>query len=468
MENVAKKSPVPKLDARTNTTHNNVIVFRNDPDCSVVEILSPKDNDTSNDTVRIIEAFCVHVEPRACSRVVKQLSSTLPLEDCLSHLKRVRRRPSPQITSTEATPKATSPVTDQKKAKQNTSTSKIKNEGGTSPLAIDPKTSIAIDKPKKRHKPNFVLEILIGTHSRLHLKNEPSVKDHPIVHEFGPLHSVMVPKYEPRSEQEWKEHNASWPTLYHPLRFEEYKKQQLALSETELNRMNELMERCISTRSVLIVDPNHHNPKNSATNESSNNENMNDGNTIDLGIVSISRIEQGLQDQLSQQQHGGSSASLLGNNPLATPILLALQGVSRREREAKITVDRVTAVDTPSTGANLNKQHQERQQENQSQQKRGQYICTGYDMYSFYEPNVFEAMACLHSRLRRLVYFVPDSQSTLCSLDNKSSKGGSCVSNIANDAVAWGRGLSKHDIHHLSGTNHNYRAFEYCQSSYAS
>ena len=462
MENFTKKSPVPKFDART--THNNVIVFRNDPDCSVVEILSPKDNDTDNDTVRIIEAFCVHVEPRACSRVVKQLSSTLPLEDCLSHLKRVRRRPSHQITSTEAIPKATSPVTDQQKVNQNTHTSKIKNnEGGTSPLATGPKTSLALDRPKKRHKPNFVLEILIGTYSRLHSKNEPSVKDHPIVREFGPLHSVMVPKYEPRSEQEWKEHNASWPTLYHPLRFEEYKKQQLALSETELKRMKDLMDRCISTRSVLIVDPNNHNPKNPAMNESSNNENMNDGNTIDLGIVSISRIEQGLQDQLSQQQQGRSSSSLLGNNPLATPILLALQGVSRCEREVKITIDGLTAVDTPSTGANLNKQ-----QENQSQQKRGQYICTGYDMYSFYEPNVFEAMACLHSRLRRLVYFVPDIQSTLCSTDNKSSKGGSCVSNMDNDTVAWGHGLSKHDIHHLSGTNHNYRAFEYRQSSYAS
>jgi tRNA(Arg) A34 adenosine deaminase TadA len=242
----------------------------------------------------------------------------------------------------------------------------------------------------------------------------------------------------------------------------------LALSETELSRMKELMERCILTRSVLIVDPNNHDPKNPATNDSSNNENMNDGNIIDLGIVSISRIEQSLQGQPSQQQHDGSSASLLDNNPLATPILLALQGVSRRERDAKITVDRVTAVDTPSTGADSNKRHQEQQQQNQSQQKRGQYICTGYDMYSFYEPNIFEAMACLHSRLRRLVYFVPDSQSTLCSLYNKSPKGESRVSHIGNDAVAWGRGLSKHDIHHLSGTNHNYRAFEYRQSSYAS
>mmetsp|Transcript_41806 Transcript_41806/g.45381 ORF Transcript_41806/g.45381 Transcript_41806/m.45381 type:complete len:140 (+) Transcript_41806:58-477(+) len=59
------------------------------------EILSSKDNNNNNndnDDKRFVEAFCICVEPKACSRVVKELSSTLPLEGGLSHLKRVRKR----------------------------------------------------------------------------------------------------------------------------------------------------------------------------------------------------------------------------------------------------------------------------------------------------------------------------------------------------------------------------------------
>ena len=86
-------------------------------------------------------------------------------------------------------------------------------------------------------------------------------------------------------------------------------------------------------------------------------------------------------------------------------------------------------------------------------------LCSS-DMYSFYEPNVFEAMACLHSRLRRLVYSVPKTQSTSISTGHTTQRKECGSRNI------WGNGISKHDIHHLPGTNHNYRAFEYRQSRY--
>jgi len=446
MTEATNKSSVSKV--RNRQKQNDVIVFQNDPDCSIVEILSPKNDDSDNDPVRNIEAFCVHVEPRACSRVVKELSSTLPLEDCLSHLKRVRRRQSPIPNSPESisTPSSKETIlSEQKKRNQeDSSTSKTKIDPESGPtLEAGSETDIVSDRPKKRQKSNFVLEILIGSHSRLSLNDDTSAKEHPVVREFGPLHSAMVPKYEPRSEEEWKEHNASWPTLYHPLRFEDYKKQQRALSETELNRMKELMERCISTRSVLIVDPKRKDPTLSSTSKDSGGENVAENGTGDLGVVSISRVEQGLQHDLSKQnqhQHTASSMSLLDNNPLATHILLALQGVSRRERETKRNANDGTKANSV--------------EEQEEQQQRGQYICTGYDMYSFYEPNVFEAMACLHSRLRRLVYFVPSSKD-----------GAESEKNI--DTLVWGHGISKHDVHNLAGTNHNYRAFEYRQSSYA-
>lgn len=436
MEEANEQLSVSKTDDRAART--DLIVFRNDPDCSIAERLSPKNDAINNDPVRFIDVFCIHVEPRACSRVVKELSSSLPLEDCLSHLKRVRRRPLAQSLSPQSPPKPTIRIN--QKGENQKSTSKAKKDPESSPPAADSKMGNTSERPKKRQKPNFLLEILIGTSSRIELNTHVPVMEHPILKEFGPLHSVTVPKYEPRSEKEWKEHNRCWPTLYHPLKFEEHKRQQLALSESELDDIKELMQRCISTRSVFIVDPKRQTPKKPQADDDCITENKSDNEGINLGIVSISQIEQGLQEELSKKNQ---KTSLLGNNPLATPILLALQGVSRRERNAKLGADDNINLDVHSKGLESAPIVQE------ERQQRGQYLCTGYDMYCFYEPNVFEAMACLHSRLRRLVYFVPCPQSR--KLDSDS---------------AIGFGISKHDVHNLEGTNHNYRAFEYRQSPY--
>ena len=447
------KSPSSTLDART--TRNNVVVFRNDRDCSVVEILSSKNRDGDDDGVRTIESFCIHVEPRACSRVVKELSLTLPLEDRLSHLKRVRRQSSPLSTSAESISKSIAKGKDANGVNRNDASLVPKN----------PESSLATDRPKKRPKPNYLLEVLICTHLRLISKDQISVKDHPVVREFGPLHSVVVPKYEPRSEEEWKEHNSSWPTLYHPLKFEDFIKKQRALSESELRTMKKLMDLSIQTRSVFIVDPDIETPVMKEREKVINDD-------IDHRVVSTSRKEQSLQDQLSkqqqQQQHSGMEISLLQNNPLATPILLALQGVSRLERQRKMLVDGVAAINATSMESQCNKQHQERQHQYQPKTKRCQYICTGYDLYSFYEPNVFEAMACLHSRIRRLIYFVPNGQSSLCSGGGCSPNEKTPNRNVDNKSDVWRHGISNHAIHQLAGTNHNYRAFEYRQSSYTS
>ena len=359
----------------THKMHNNVIVLRNDPDCSIVEILSTKCSDKDNDPTRFIEALCIHVEPKACNRIVKQLSSTFPLEACLSHLKRVRRRPSP------------SKVEKDSKDNQKTCIPEAKINSESNPIVVDPKTYNNLNRPKKRLKPDVILEILISTRTEFHSTHESSTKYHNIIAEFGPLHSIVVPKYEPQSEQEWKEMNALWPCLYHPLRFKEYKIQQSALSEIELNRIQELMKKCILTESVLIVDPNYCDSSNFDANDSGVNGNADNENTTDPSIVSTSRIEHDLQHRLSQrqqqqqqqqQQHDGPSTSLLDNNPLATPILFALQGVSRVERETKSIIDKGMPVDSSSTGSYSSKLCQNQQQQDQSQPKRRQYICTGY------------------------------------------------------------------------------------------
>ena len=77
-------------------------------------------------------------------------------------------------------------------------------------------------------------------------------------------------------------------------------------------------------------------------------------------------------------------------------------------------------------------------------QERRRYLCTGYDMYCCYEPSVFEAMSCLHSRLRRLVY---------------CSQSQAVAANSARSVLQ--HGCSKYHIHDLPETNHRFRVFQY-------
>mgnify|MGYP000450884819 CR=1 FL=1 len=101
-------------------------------------------------------------------------------------------------------------------------------------------------------------------------------------------------------------------------------------------------------------------------------------------------------------------------NPLCSSVILAIQGVSRRERSA-------------AAGQGINS----------DEFKNGQYLCTGYDMYLTTEPDCFEAMAITHSRFRRVIYGIPNHVT--------GGLGG------AGNATA---------VYSLPGTNHHYRVFQ--------
>lgn len=227
-------------------------------------------------------------------------------------------------------------------------------------------------------KPKVMLQLLVGLDPSVSLAF-PSAPSSTLATTATNLEPVVVPGRPPKSKKEWEEFNHLWPTTFLPLQSQEHREQLLALSEEEATEMQRIMEQhVLPNDQVVIVDP------------------------TAFTIVSTSKHEYELQ------------SSIVDNNPLATPIILALQGVSRIERQAASTLP------------------------NESFAK-GQYLCTGYDLYSPYEPTVFEAMSGLHHRLRRVVYFA--------GRQNKSS--------------VWKNGLSRHCIHSLPGTNHRYRAFEY-------
>lgn len=284
---------------------------------------------------RTATAFMMSIDPKQCSKIVKQLAHELPLPESLAHLKRVRN---PQ------------------KMKQQGESPKEGNE-------------------KKR--PKLMLQVLIGDDKSVPLSFLPF--------EPGSLKEVTVPGRPPKSDAEWKEFNQIWPTTFLPLRSEEYHEQLLALNPEEIEQMTKIMDQHVrSQNQVVVVDPS------------------------DGRVVSKSKEEYALQIAIGN----------VDNNPLATPVLLALQGVSRLEREAA----------SKKSIASFSK---------------GQYLCTGFDLYAPYEPTVFEAMSCLHHRLRRLIYW----------------------DGTENPNTVWRNGLSKHYIHSLPGTNHCYRSFQYFPAS---
>jgi tRNA-specific adenosine deaminase 3 len=353
-------------------------IDKNDVDY-FVEILRPDDD--KDDLATTVEASCILVEPKACNSLIKDLTHCLPLEQGLLHLKRVRKQPTSKTDKTSTTPPPKRP--------------KIMLQVllGTS-IALSPMISMLSDgrdkdMPAKDNDP--ALEML-----------------RTILAQHGPIFTVMVPKCPPQSEQEWKESNAIWPTQYYPLKTAEHQKQQKALSLDELQLMRHFVQNAIREQIVLIVDPQQRK------------------------IVADSNHE--LQDRINAHPHCPPIETCL-----TTPILLAIQGVSRRERESQLQKHHLPD--------NSNDAAVDDELALTRQQPQNQYLCTGYDMYCYYEPSIFEAMSCLHSRLRRLVY---------CKASNNDA-----TNQQPFHAAVWRNGCSRHFIHDLPGTNHRYRVFEY-------
>jgi tRNA(Arg) A34 adenosine deaminase TadA len=207
----------------------------------------------------------------------------------------------------------------------------------------------------------------------------------------NPIRKISVPGRLPRSEEEWREFNAQWPTTYSPNTWLEFLESERKLAQCEVEQMRRGLQAAIDDAHALVM----------------NSTGKGKVGTVIFDPKSGRIIGRATDERvLQQQQYRQGDYS----NPLATSILYAIQSVSRLERERAFS----QGVDS----ANF---------------QGGQYLCTGYDVYTTHEPSVFEAMALVHSRIRRLVI--------------------GCTSSSGNG------GLTSFQVHSLPGTNHKYRVF---------
>lgn len=408
------------------------------------------------DTLPTVRALAVAVTPKDCSRIVKALAQILPLPPAWNHLKRVKKEKQEKgqqpkmdpTTINSAAALSSSAVMsstgigsklereqlhddDQqqqqfqplKRARVGARKSPRKASGGDLIILLGPEAVVSrllfvenkdSESSTAASSAQRLIQTILGDRSYDELKLESTKDDSPETTWLASLslQTVLVPAKPPQSQAQAEGANRVWPTQFFPLKTVEYRQQQLALSKDEMTWMHSTMQSHILPHNprlvAIVVD------------------------SVERRVVATSWDEQALQP--------GSE-----NNPLATPILWAIQGVSRLERNPI----------EPNT-------NNKKQEDSSSHRiRKPQYLCTSYDLFCNYEPTIFEGMACVHSRLSRLLF----CQST--------AGGGSPASSSATTkGRVWQKAFSKHGIHALPGTNHHFRALEYqnksmCQSTMA-
>jgi hypothetical protein len=122
-----------------------------------------------------------------------------------------------------------------------------------------------------------------------------------------------------------------WPTLFFPEKTDEYMLRKLELTFEDINYMRDGMMEAINDSKQHKAISSHYIPGAVVMSPSSKI------------VIASSFQERKLQTQTLRSLDHGIDMDLLQVNPLCTPILLAIQGVSRRERctiaEANVNTD---------------------------------------------------------------------------------------------------------------------------------
>jgi tRNA(Arg) A34 adenosine deaminase TadA len=358
-------------------------------DC-FMEIVHAHQLDTAPAVPQFVEALAVAVDPRACSALVKILSTELPLKGVaesldLSHLKRVRR------TEKRKDSRYLDKRSDDETMPQSEHAANGESSQERSPC-----------KKKRKADEPVILEVLLGATCVLdakfgRLSSDDTSIDLSTLAAYFPVdnvRTVKVPSRLAESEEEWKEFNAIWPMIYLPNKTKEFQETERRLGDDEIAMMKRGME-------AAILDAN--------------------SSSGSIGVV-VMCPQSGRVVATAESERQLQAPLLLGTipiptNPLTTSYILAIQAVSRIERHVIVT----------SHGGRASQSFQ-----------NGQYLCTGYDVYATMEPTIYEAMALVHARIRRLVYGCARRQ-----VGVRRAKGG----------------IVDAHVHALPGTNHHYRAF---------
>jgi tRNA(Arg) A34 adenosine deaminase TadA len=367
-------------------------------DCFVEIVHHAQQLDTSPAAPQFIEALAVAVDPRACSALVKILSTELPLKGVadegldLSHLKRVRRT-------------------------ENRNDSRYLDDRSNDETLPQPEnaangeSSSQLGPPEKKQKVTadepVILEVLLGATSVLdarfgRLPSDETRIDLSTLAAHFPIHNVRTVRVSSRlaeSEEEWKKFNAIWPMVYLPNKTKEFLEAERKLGDDEIAMMKRGIEAAIDDA----------------------NRASGGGGGGSNGVV-VMCPQSGRIVATAEGERQRQAPLLIGTipippNPLTTSYILAIQAVSRIERHVIAT----------GHGGRANTSFQ-----------NGQYLCTGYDVYATMEPTIYEAMALVHARIRRLVF--------------------GCARRDSGVRRANGGIVDAH-VHALPGTNHHYRAF---------
>ncbi|KAL3795027.1 hypothetical protein HJC23_006348 [Cyclotella cryptica] len=452
-----------------------------------IEIHQPKEDPRL--PARIDCYILVNVDPKCCGPLARELNAILPLRSTIhcidakcdsselvanakndqqqfpitDHLKRIRRRPT---NANETVPEIKADTTEVQCAQNNTTNAVTmlseKKEGndntftvnsgsiGSSPLENARKRSKTDDKCSNNNSKQKVapwsLDLLVGSvdavdnvlHHASELRSNKKAHPHDRIltlesilakHDLSTncLVRRSLPGRPAESKEELQQWNSTlWPTLFFEKKTVQFKEEELLLTPEETAIMMKGMQAAVEDAHI-----GRQQWKEYASNccqgkrktfEYKNIHGVIVMNPKSASVVSRASDERYLQCQpMSSDDIDTSRRSSFPDetNPLCTSTILAIQGVSRAERRNAM-------------GHGMES----------DEFKRGQYLCTGYDVYLTKEPSAYEAMALVHSRVRRVVFGIADKE--------MGGLGG--VADSIDDGFKGG-------IHCLPGTNHRYRAF---------
>jgi hypothetical protein len=172
--------------------------------------------------------------------------------------------------------------------------------------------------PAKKPKTSNTLQVLLGA------VNDFGENDwNELLTKYSTtLETCWLPGRPAESKEELEEFNQEWPTVYFHKQTQQHEKEELALTKEEIDKMAEGMLQAI------------HDAKQVTKLVNGDNATTCISGAVIVCPVSNKLVATANDERIKQRKPGESLPDAL--NPLCTSILLAIQGVSRRERTAAV------------------------------------------------------------------------------------------------------------------------------------